>query len=187
MVANDRAAHYEVLGVDPSAPMNEIRRSYLQLARDSHPDFHNGSDRDRRTAEERMRRINAAWAVLGDVDARSVYDRQRLAGQPRPTFHAHSHGSVDEPDPWKPFDDGPDMGFNERDDRPITDSQLPSWLKTAPALGVLFGLASLILGSLVGLGGMAKVGMLAMLLSAMLFLAAPLFALSLSRRDDPRP
>ncbi len=186
-MANDRAAHYEVLGVDPSASMVEIRRSYLRLARDSHPDFHNGSDRDRQVAEERMRRINAAWAVLGDVDARSDYDRQRLAGRPRPTFHAHAHGSVDQPDPWRPFDDGPDLGFNERDDRPITNSQLPSWMKTGPALGVLFGLASLILGSLVGLQTMAKIGMLVMLLSAMLFLAAPLVALSISRREDPRP
>ena len=186
-MGNDGAAHYEILGVDPAAPMAEIRRRYLQLARDSHPDFHNGSDRDRRAAEERMRRINAAWAVLGDVDARADYDRRRLAGRPRPTFHAHSHGGVDEPDPWRPFDDGPVRGFDDRDDRPITGSQLPSWLKTAPALGVLFGFAALVLGSLVGLDGMAKVGMLVTLLSAMLFLAAPLFALSVSRRDDPRP
>ena len=78
-------------------------------------------------------------------------------------------------------------GFDERDDRPITGSRLPSWLKTAPALGILFGSAALIFGSLVGLDGMARVGMLAVLLSLMLFLAAPLVALSISRRDDPRP
>jgi len=167
--------------------MTEIRRSYLQLARNSHPDFHNGSERDRQAAEQKMRRINAAWAVLGDVDARSKYDRERLAGTPRPTFHAHAHGSVDEPDPWRPFDDDPGTGFNERDDRPITSSQLPSWLKTLPALGVLFGLASMILGSLVGLDAMAKVGMLVLLLSATAFLAAPLVALSLSSRGDRRP
>ena len=133
-----------------------------------------------------MRLINAAWAVLGDVDARSKYDRDRLAGSPRPTFHAGTHASVDEPDPWRPFDDGSDMGFNERDDRPITSSQLPSWLKTLPALGVLFGLASLILGGLVGVDVMSKAGMLILLLSATAFLAAPLVALSLSSRGDRR-
>jgi hypothetical protein len=186
-VANDGAAHYEILGVDPSASMTEIRRSYLRLAREEHPDFHNGTDGARRAAEERMRRINAAWAVLSDVDARSAYDRQRLAGRARPTFHAHSHGAVDEPDPWRPFDDGPVAGFDEHDDRPITNSQLPSWMKTGPALGVLFGMAALILGSLVGLDEMARIGMLVVLLSLMLFLAAPLVALSMSRRDDPRP
>ena len=186
-MAKDGAAHYEVLGVDPSASMQEIRRAYLRLARDSHPDFHNGSDAARRVAEERMRRINAAWAVLSDVDARSAYDRRRLADLGRPTFHAHRHEVVDEPDPWRPFDEGPVAGFDERDDRPITGSQLPSWLKTAPALGILFGSAALIFGSLVGLDGMARVGILAVLLSLMLFLAAPLVALSMSRRDDPRP
>jgi curved DNA-binding protein CbpA len=186
-VAKDRAAHYEILGVDPSASMTEIRRSYLRLARDAHPDFHNGSDRDRRAAEERMRGINAAWAVLGDVDARSAYDRERLSGQARPPFHAHRHGAVDEPDPWRPFDTGPDAGFDDRDDRPITNSQLPSWMKTAPALGVLFGLAALIFGSLIGLAGVARIGMLVMLLSVMLFLSAPLVALSISSREDHRP
>lgn len=186
-MANDGSRHYDVLEVDPSASVVEIRRSYLRLARDSHPDFHTGSASARRSAEERMRRINAAWAVLGDVEARSAYDRERLAGRPRPTFHAHTHGGIDEPDPWRPFDDGPVSGFDEGDDRPITNSQLPSWLKTAPALGILFGLASLILGSLVGLDAMARIGMLVLLLSATLFLAAPLFALSISRRDDPRP
>jgi hypothetical protein len=167
--------------------MAEIRRSYLQLARDTHPDFHHATDRERRTAEERMRKINAAWAVIGDVDARSKYDRDRLAAEPRPRFHAHSHGAPDEPDPWQPFDNGPMTGFDERDDRPITNSRLPSWLKTVPALGVLFGLASLIFGSLVGLSVMAKVGMLMLLLSATMFLAAPLVALSLSSRGDRRP
>lgn len=186
-MAKDRAAHYEVLGVDPSASMEEIRRSYLRLARTTHPDFHNGTDDARRHAEERMRRINAAWQVLGDVDARSAYDRERLHAQPRPTFHARRHGPVDEPDPWRPFHEGAVDGFDERDDRPITRSQLPSWMKTTPALGVLFGLAALILGSLIGFDTMARVGMLVMLLSVMLFLAAPLVALTLSRRDDPRP
>ena len=186
-MGNDGAAHYETLGVDPAASANEIRHSYLRLARESHPDFHNGSESARIAAELRMRKINAAWAVLGDVDARSAYDRQRLSGRPRPTYHARSHGSVEEPDPWRPFDEGPTVGFDDRDDRPITNSQLPSWLKTGPALGVLFGMASLIFGSLVGLTSMARVGMLVVLLSAMLFLAAPLVALSMSRRDDPRP
>ncbi|MEQ8841337.1 MAG: J domain-containing protein [Acidimicrobiales bacterium] len=180
-------AHYDVLGVDPSASVTEIRRAYLGLARDAHPDFHHTSETERRSAELRMRKINAAWAVLGDPDARSAYDRRRLAGAPRPTFHARSHGTVEEPDPWRPFDDGDPAGFDDRDDRPITGSSLPSWMKTVPALGVLFGLAALILGGLVGLDVMARVGMLVLLLSVMLFLSAPLVALSMSSRQDTDP
>lgn len=180
-------AHYRELGVDPSASAAEIRRAYLRLARDAHPDRHTGDEEARRRAEERMRRINAAWAVLGDVDARVDYDRARLRNTPRPTFHASTHGTVDAPDPWRPFDDGDPMGFDDRDDRPITDSALPSWMKTIPALGILFGLAALISGALVGLSILARVGLFAVLMSASLFLAAPLVALSMSRAQDRRP
>lgn len=180
-------AHYRELGVDPAASAAEIRRAYLSLARSAHPDFHNGSEARRRDAEERMRRINAAWAVLGDVDARADYDRARLRNTPRPTFHAASHGAVDEPDPWRPFDDGDPAGFDDRDDRPITNSALPSWMKTVPALGILFGLAALISGALVGLDFLARVGLFMVLMSASLFLAAPLVALSMSRAQDRQP
>lgn len=180
-------AHYRELGVDPAASAAEIRRAYLQLARRSHPDFHNGSDGERRLAEERMRRINAAWAVLGDVDARADYDRARLRNTSRPTFHAASHGMVDDTDPWRPFDDRDPVGFDDRDDRPITDSALPSWMKTGPALGVLFGIAAFVSGALVGFRGLTLIGLYLLLISVALFLAAPLVALSMSRSQDRRP
>jgi hypothetical protein len=186
-VEKGRDAHYEILRVDPAASMDEIRRAYLRLARDAHPDFHTENETERVDAEVRMRRINAAWAVLGDVDERSAYDRSRLSGPRRAPFHGASHGPVAEPDPWEPFDDGPAAEFDDRDDRPITASALPSWLKTAPALGVLFGLAALIFGSLVNLEGMAEIGLMALVFSTLLFLAAPIVALSLSKGQDRRP
>jgi hypothetical protein len=167
--------------------MAEIRRSYLRLARTSHPDFHHESDRARMSAETQMRKINEAWAVLSDVDARSSYDRERLSGQPRAPFDAGSHGRVDEPDPWTPFDDGPTADFDESDDRAITSSTLPGWLKTIPALGIIFGLASFMIGGLIGVEPISKLGLIAMLLSVLLFAAAPLFALSVSRSEDTRP
>ena len=187
MATGRGAKHYEVLEVDPAASMAEIRRSYLRLARSSHPDFHHESDQARISAEEQMRKINEAWAVLSDIDARSSYDRERLGGQPRAPSHAGSHGRVDEPDPWKPFDSGPVADFDERDDRAITSSALPGWLKTIPALGIIFGLASSMIGGLIGVGPITKLGLIVMLLSVLLFAAAPLFALSVSRSEDTRP
>ncbi|MFT5203591.1 MAG: hypothetical protein ACI9C1_002991 [Candidatus Aldehydirespiratoraceae bacterium] len=139
------------------------------------------------SAETQMRKINEAWAVLSDVDARSSYDRERLSGQPRAPFDAGSHGRVDEPDPWTPFDDGPTADFDESDDRAITSSTLPGWLKTIPALGIIFGLASFMIGGLIGVEPISKLGLIAMLLSVLLFAAAPLFALSVSRSEDTRP
>ena len=167
--------------------MAEIRRSYLQHARAAHPDFHTNDDRARAAAEEKMRKINAAWAVLGDVGARSEYDRERLMGAPRPSFHAGRHGNVDEPDPWKPFDERDPEEFDDQDDRPITSSALPSWLKTGPALGVLFGIAFALVGSLAGLMALVQIGMSLLIISALLFMAAPIVALSMARSQDRSP
>jgi DnaJ-like protein len=180
-------AHYRILEVDPSASMGEIRRSYLKLARESHPDFHTASEADRVEAEERMRKINAAWAVLGDVDERSAYDRARLSGPGRPPSHAGGRAQNPEPRMWAPFDTGEPEAFDEGTDRPITTSALPSWLKTLPALGVLFGLAALMIGSLVNIGSIATIGFFTFIISLLLFAAAPLVALSLSKGQDRRP
>ena len=134
-----------------------------------------------------MRRINAAWAILGDVDARSAYDRSRLSGSGRTSTPVGAHGPVPEPDPWRPFHDGPVAGFDEGDDRPITSSALPSWMKTFPALGLLFGSAALMVGSLVDLPGLTGLGVMLVVGSVLLCMVAPLLALSLSKGQDRRP
>jgi hypothetical protein len=58
--------HYQLLGVLPTASTAEIRAAYLQLARRWHPDAGGSA--------ERMRALNAAWAVLGDTHRRDEYD-----------------------------------------------------------------------------------------------------------------
>ena len=60
---------YDVLGVEPGASDAEIRRAYLALARRFHPDANPG-------AEDRMRAINEAWAILGDRGRRAAWDRR---------------------------------------------------------------------------------------------------------------
>ena len=64
---------YEVLGVSPGASNAEIHRAYVRLARRWHPDLNAGSAE----AEDRMRAVNEAWAVLGDPAARARYDGRR--------------------------------------------------------------------------------------------------------------
>jgi len=53
------------------------------LARNLHPDRHaSGSSTERQLADRRMREVNAAWAVLGDASAKTMYDTElRLADQ----------------------------------------------------------------------------------------------------------
>lgn len=66
------ADHYRVLQVDPSADVDVIQAAYRVLARRFHPDLA-GDDAV-------MKRLNAAWEVLGDKDRRADYDRSRANG-----------------------------------------------------------------------------------------------------------
>jgi len=62
--------YYEVLGVKPDAPQEEIVRAFRRLARKHHPDLNQGDP----AAEERFKDINEAFQVLNDPDRRSKYD-----------------------------------------------------------------------------------------------------------------
>ena len=63
--------YYEVLGVDKTASVEEIRRAFRQLARKHHPDVNQGDTE----AEERFKEINEANEVLSNPDRRAAYDR----------------------------------------------------------------------------------------------------------------
>jgi molecular chaperone DnaJ len=68
-MVSETTDHYRMLQVDPAADVEVIQAAYRVLARRYHPD-HSGSD-------ETMKRLNAAWEVLGDPNLRSEYDRSR--------------------------------------------------------------------------------------------------------------
>ena len=62
--------YYEVLGVAKSATEDEIKTAYRKLARKHHPDVNPGD----KSAEEKFKEINEAYAVLSDADKRKRYD-----------------------------------------------------------------------------------------------------------------
>lgn len=62
--------HYQVLGVDPSASAEEIKKAYRKLARQFHPDVNPGAE-----SGERFKEITHAYDVLSDPAQRQVYDR----------------------------------------------------------------------------------------------------------------
>ncbi|MCA9638133.1 MAG: J domain-containing protein, partial [Myxococcales bacterium] len=65
--------HYTILGVDPKASADEIKRAYRRLALATHPDRHP----DQPEAEERFRQISTAYAVLSDPAQRARFDTMR--------------------------------------------------------------------------------------------------------------
>jgi curved DNA-binding protein CbpA len=69
---------YRVLQVDPSADSDVIEAAYRRLARKYHPDHNRGDP----AAEERMKRINEAFRVLGKAHLRAEYDARTGAGMP---------------------------------------------------------------------------------------------------------
>jgi Ca-activated chloride channel family protein len=64
--------YYAILGVPASATEGEIKRAYHRLARRYHPD-----SREVDASTMLFRQAQEAYAVLGDVENRRAYDRQR--------------------------------------------------------------------------------------------------------------
>ncbi len=61
---------YEVLGVSKDADQRTIKRAFVKLARQYHPDVNKSPD-----AEEKFKEISEAYSVLSDEEKRANYDR----------------------------------------------------------------------------------------------------------------
>ena len=78
---------YEVLGVDRSASLEDIRQTYRRLAKKLHPDLNPGD----REAEARFKEVAGAYDILSDKDKRQRYDNGEIdasgAERPRQRFY----------------------------------------------------------------------------------------------------
>ncbi len=63
--------YYEILGVERSVTLDEVKKSYRALAMQYHPD----RNPDNPEAEEKFKEATEAYEVLSDADKRARYDR----------------------------------------------------------------------------------------------------------------
>ena len=62
---------YEVLGIERTATIADIKGAYRKLAKEHHPDANHGDT----TAEHRFKEISEAYEILKDDQKRAAYDR----------------------------------------------------------------------------------------------------------------
>lgn len=68
---------YDLLGIKPNANEKEITKGFRKAAQQWHPDKWQGQDKteaQRKTAEEKFKRLARAYEVLNDKNLREVYD-----------------------------------------------------------------------------------------------------------------
>ncbi len=78
-MANDP---YQELGVAHRASADEIRKSFRKLAKQLHPDQNPGDAK----AEERFKRVSAAFDILGDPEKKAKFDRGEIDADGRETM-----------------------------------------------------------------------------------------------------
>ena len=63
--------YYEILGVNKDASDDEIKSAFRKLAKQYHPDLHQGD----KNSETKFKEINEAYGVLSDAQSRAKYDQ----------------------------------------------------------------------------------------------------------------
>jgi DnaJ-class molecular chaperone len=73
---------YQELGVSRTASADEIRKAFRKLAKANHPDTNPGD----KAAEERFKRVSAAFDIVGDAEKRKKFDAGEIDADGRPAY-----------------------------------------------------------------------------------------------------
>jgi DnaJ-class molecular chaperone len=81
---------YKELGVSRGASADEIKKAFRKLAKQLHPDKNPGNT----DADERFKRITAAFDLVGDKEKRAKYDRGEIDADGREQYRGYSGGGA---------------------------------------------------------------------------------------------
>ncbi|MGV9008659.1 DnaJ C-terminal domain-containing protein [Brevundimonas sp.] len=93
---------YKELGVSRTASADEIKKAFRKLAKELHPDKNPGN----KTADERFKRITAAFDLVGDAEKRAKYDRGEIDADGREQFRGGGFGGAGGGRAGNPFGQG---------------------------------------------------------------------------------
>jgi len=110
--------YYEVLGVERTSSVEEIRRAYRKLAREHHPDVNPHRHAE---AEAMFKEIGEAWNVLSDENKRARYDRFGHDGVNGPSAGPDMSGGVGLGDLFEVFFNAAGQGRAREDVRRGSD------------------------------------------------------------------
>jgi DnaJ domain len=80
---------YELLAVPRSASSDDIKKSFRELAKKFHPDANHNDPKSAALFAD----LNAAYAILGNVEKRNAFDRGGIDARGKPTRKAVSHAT----------------------------------------------------------------------------------------------
>ncbi len=79
---------YNILGVNEGAPIAEVRKAYRKLAKEFHPD----KNPNNKAAEEKFKKISAAFSFLDDDERKTKFDRGEIDADGNPKFAGFGGG-----------------------------------------------------------------------------------------------
>jgi DnaJ-class molecular chaperone len=79
---------YNILGVNEGAPIAEVRKAYRKLAKEFHPD----KNPNNKAAEEKFKKISAAFSFLDDDERKAKFDRGEIDADGNPKFGGFGGG-----------------------------------------------------------------------------------------------
>jgi DnaJ-class molecular chaperone len=118
---------YQELGVSRTASADDIRKAFRKLAKQNHPDTNPNNNE----AEERFKRVSAAFDIVGDVAKRKKFDAGEIDADGRETARGFSGGQG----PWGP----PPGGYAGSGRRGSYQSESVEGADLGDILGEMFG------------------------------------------------